>query len=320
MKKLWALFICLLLFVLPAATLELETESGVSDRVRLSVKRALERSMLPRLKADETLIAQLTELSVLRLQVGERTLTLDIATDDGDLEEYLVSNLHYDGLSLLQDLPLLGLEVALDRGFAVALDSEKHIREGLSYWVLDGQGDKRGVVVATHVRKNESKLAFLQQTAGKELSLGMGLVPMGSFPLSLHFSLHQGGTVGFAFDSSYPLPSYPFRVLFGLTSPDLKQGFLVVGLGSELPLSILFSSKTQFVRAISLEGRALVGIGTAFTGGGLLYYSEGSLALVYRMGALAFSLGGGNRVSATSAALTHQGLFLSLGTSYTYTP
>jgi len=100
MKKLWALFICLLLFVLPAATLELETESEVSDRVRLSVKRALERSMLPRLKADETLIAQLTELSVLRLQVGERTLTLDIATDDGDLEEYLVSNLHYDGLSL----------------------------------------------------------------------------------------------------------------------------------------------------------------------------------------------------------------------------
>ena len=320
MKRLWLLLLYLLLFSLPAATLELESESGVSDQVRLSVKRALERSMLPRLKADETLVAHLSELSVLILQVGERTLTLDIATDDKDLEEYLVSNLRYDGLSLLQALPPLRLEVALERGFAVSLDSEKHIREGLSYWVLDGQGNKRGVVAASHVRKSEPKLAFLQQTAGKELSLGMGLVPMGSFPLALHFSIGQGGALGFGVDSSYPLPSYPFRLLFGSTSPDLKQGFLVAGLGAELPLSGLFPSRTHFVRAISLEGRALVGIGTAFAEGGLLYYSEGSIALVYRMGAWSFSLGGGNRVSASSGALAHQGLFLSLGTSYTYTP
>lgn len=317
MKKLWALLLCMLLFALPAASLVLQSESTVEEPVRLAVKRALERSLLPRMQSGETLRAHLFGLYSLHLQVGERELAFDLSPSVEDLEEHLVSSLEYDGLSLLESIPVVGLEFAVERGFAT---TDRLIGEGRSYWVLDGQGNKRGVVVASHVRKSESSLAFLQQSSGKELFTGMGLAPMGPLSLSLGFSLDESGALGVDVTTSYPLASYPFSVLLGLVTPDFQQGYLVGGLISIVPLTHLFSSKTHLVRNLGLEGRVLVGLGTSFGGGGLLYYSEGSLALVYRRGEWTFSLGGGNRVTASSPALVHRGLFLSLGTSYTYTP
>ena len=80
-----------------------------------------------------------------------------------------------------------------------------------------------------------------------------------------------------------------------------------------------FSPNTHLVRSLSLEGKALFGVGTSFSEGGLYYAAEGSLSLVYQRGAWSFRVGGGNHVSASVGMLKRQGLFLSLGTAYTYT-
>ncbi|MDD2395490.1 MAG: hypothetical protein PHG12_07125, partial [Sphaerochaeta sp.] len=105
MRKLWALLLCLLLFSLSAASLELDSEEGVVESMGLSVRRALERSMLPLLKEDEILVARLDASLALELRVDDRHLTLNIPAHTKDVEDYLVSNLSYDGLVLLQELP-----------------------------------------------------------------------------------------------------------------------------------------------------------------------------------------------------------------------
>lgn len=315
MRKLWALLLCLLLFSLSAASLELDSEEGVAESVGLSVRRALERSMLPLLKEDEILVARLDASLALELRVDDRHLTLNIPAHTKDVEDYLVSNLSYDGLVLLQELPALRLEFSHDRGFAAG----SALVEGRPYLVLDGQGNTRGVVVASHVRRQEPVLAFLQQTSGKELLVGMGLEPMGLFPLSVDMYLQGDGSMGLGVGTSYPLGSYPFRLHFGFASPDLQQGYLVAGLGAALPFSHLFSPNNHLVRSLSLEGKALFGVGTSFSEGGLYYAAEGSISLVYQRGAWSFRVGGGNHVSASAGTLKRQGLFLNLGTAYTYT-
>jgi hypothetical protein len=52
-------------------------------------------------------------------------------------------------------------------------------------------------------------LAFLQQTSGKELLVGMGLEPMGLFPLSVDMYLQGDGSMGLGVGTSYPLGSTP---------------------------------------------------------------------------------------------------------------
>ncbi len=319
MKKLGALLLCMLVFALPAASLELYVASEVAQPVRLSVRRALERAIVPLLKQDETLLADLDASLVLSLRLNDRVLSMTIPTDVQDLQAFLVSNLRYDGLALLDQLPSVHLQFDLERGFAVE-DTASFITEGRQYRVLDGQGRSRAVVVASHVRETDPKLAFLQQISGDRLLLGMGLAPMGAFPLSAALSVQADGSLGYEVGASYLLSSYPFWLHLGLLSPDLDQGYMVFGLGASLAMTHLFSSSIPLVRSLSLEGRALAGLGTSFSAGGLLALGEGSLALVYRHNGWAFRLGGGNRLAASGRAVVHQGLFLSLGTSYTYTP
>jgi hypothetical protein len=140
MKWLCSLLLCLLLFSLPAASLEIDSASTVSEQVRLSVRRALERAVLPLLKEDETLVAHI-DTAVLTLSVGERHLALDMPGHEQDLETFLVSNLAYDGLVLVGELPPFGLEFVLDRGFAVENSSKTLIGEGRPYWVLDAKAE-----------------------------------------------------------------------------------------------------------------------------------------------------------------------------------
>lgn len=308
-----------LLSPLGAATLALDADSTIDAKVVSLVEQALLQSMLPRLAADGQLDARLETTKVVQvyhlvLTYGERSIFLDVGYEVETLGERLRGQLDQEGLALLGEQEHPYLQYRLGSGFA----SSCKLDVGHPYWVLDGQNQRLGQVVAT---KNhaDKELSFLSQRGGKSLGLGMQLVAMSPFSTALSTSLDQAGHLGIDVRLSYALARYPFSLVanVGYAQPGLSH--VDLGLQSLIPLSHLFGTKYHLVRNLSLGAQALVGIGFGLPASFSLR-SEGLLFLSYQLGPFALMVGGGNRIGADSLALVEEGLFFSVGTAYTYTP
>lgn len=322
MKRLTFVILAIWLLLSPvfAAELRFVSAQSVPLSVQNAVRKALQRSMLPRLDFEQVLFARLGEGYRLELEVDEKQLVLDLDPTISDLEHFIVSNLTYDGLALLASRPQRGLEFVTEKGFALSVEDESQMPVGSSWHVLDGNGRKRGTVIASYYRQGEPNLVLLQQLAGKQLLVGMGLVRAKELPLSVELSMDLNGLFGLSALASSRLGLYPFRVVYGLSSPELSSIYAVLGVQSYLPLSHVAGSSSHVVRNLGIEARVLLGGGTSFSQSGFLIYSEGSLGVVYHAGSWALSVEGGNRLIVSSEQVVHKGLFLRFATAYTYLP
>lgn len=309
----------LLLSPLGAATLSLDSNPAVDAKVTSIVEQALVHSVLPRLPENGELVASLepteqTTVYQLTLTYGEEQLLLDIGYEVESLYERLLRQLDQEGLALLGEQEHPYLQYRLGSGFA----SSSKLAVGHPYWVLDGQNQRLGQVVATKYHE-EKQLSFLTQREGSTLGLGMRLATMSPLHTALSVSLDRNGQLGAAVQLSYALPMYPFSLIAQAGYLQMARFHAELGVQAEVPLSHLFGTRSFLARNLSVGAQALVGLG--FGSETEVYLrSAGLLFLSCQLGSWSLQLGGGNRVGANANSLVEEGLFFSVGTAYTYTP
>jgi hypothetical protein len=318
MKRLVLLTVLLLLFRLSSASLVWQAENTVPLEVQKAARSSLERSMLPRLGADGELSAMLRRNGqdgyVLNLQYKGRTLEEDLIEPVGTMERRLSENLEYDGLALLDPIGEQSLSFRFSTGYGT-----KALKEGSQWWVLDGQGNRRGSVVVSKTFKAQ-QMSLLDQTEGKKLSLGMALVPRLSHPVSLSVDMDVSFALGFSLTVGSLLPVYPFSWFLEAAYRPGSTVSLSVGLQSQLPLASVFSDASHLWRNLAVLARSSVGYGYATSLSQQVLCAQGSVGFSYQVGSFSFLLLGGNRFIANAGTIAEQGLFLSLSSAYTYTP
>ncbi|MGH0052103.1 MAG: hypothetical protein ACQ5SW_01770 [Sphaerochaetaceae bacterium] len=316
------LFLFVFLSPLSSAALDFSHDPDVPTEVMEGVQHALTASLLERLPEQGVLNAVLQreeqqEGFSLSLQYGEAQLNYMLLGNPEGYEKRLRSALDYDGLSLLGALPPFGLTFSFGRGYGTRTNDSPY-KEGDRFSVLDAQQRYQGMVILNHVDEEEG-LLFFSQISGKPLYLGMELKEQGNKGVSVSLSFTRELSPSVDLLASLPLPLYPFSFRFGLGTTAADWFYGSVGLSATFPFSQLFSSRSYLVRNVSLDAAALFSVGYGTSIDDIAYQASGEIGLTCNFGNWALSLSLGNRVAASDAILLEQGLFLKLGTAYTYT-
>ncbi|MGE4453137.1 MAG: hypothetical protein AB7D92_01270 [Sphaerochaeta sp.] len=319
------LFLVLLLLVLlaPLAAAQFDFTYGedVPQSVIDTVFGTIQEALLSRLGEKGTLFAELMadeqqEGYHLSLAFQEKTLEYHLLGDPETFEKRLYSALNHDGTTLLNEIPSPALTFVSGRGYGVERGDLK-VGESALFNVLDSTGVRRGMVITNEVADQEG-LLFFSQISGKPLFLGMGIQETGNTGVSLSLSFDKALTSQLDLLVAKPLPWYPFSFHLGFSSNLMNQHYGSMGISAMVPLSNLLHGKNWAVRNLSLEGTSLLSAGYDTTLREAIFQASGEVALTCRVFQWAFSLAVGNRITATESLLLEQGLFLKLGTAYTY--
>ncbi len=323
MRKLIPILLCFALTGLYSAQLDIRYEPNTPSALIMEVKQVLEDAMLVRLPEEGILYANLkadTQQTgyVLSLSYGQAELTLDLKGNPKEIGKRLFIALDHEGLRLLPSIPEPALSVSYPRGYA-AKSETLQAKQGDAFFVLDAQQRRQGSVVVAKTNPALGLFIF-EQTWGKPLFQGMQLVHKGNLSISLTTAVDVNLSTTVQLLVDFPLNSYPFSFHAGFESvlPDHYGG--TVGLSSSVPLSQLFGNGSVLSRNISIGATALLSVGYDFDSLNLYYHASGQFDVSYHFENWAATLSLGNHVLATTQVLTEQGLFLKLGTSYTYTP
>lgn len=310
----------------PRLVLDLGTAQGeVAAMVGGTVERVAEHSLLSRMEGEGSLSISLddyllTEPYDLRLGLmvsyGEKSLPLQVslhAQSLGALEKGLERKLSllllYDGLLFVEEDEALRLGSSYNQGYA----SSDPLGKGEYYQVLDAEAKRWGSVVVQQV----GAVSILAQTEGKELLPSMRLKRMEGRAVSLSLLVSQ--TRDLFFDALYEqeVGLYPFTFLVGVgTSPVGLHA--QTGLAVRLPLSLLFGIHHGVWRNSSLSASCTLGLGYALSDSQLLLGSRVVVSYQYRIGDLRLEGGVGNQNWASEHSSFGSGLFLMLGTAYTW--
>ncbi len=317
------LFLLILLAPLASAQFDFTYTQNVPQSVQSVVRNTVQEALLSRLGEQGTLFATLMEDEqqegyILSLSFGEKDLEYHLLGNPETFEKRLYSALNHDGTMLLPVIPTPALTFVSGRDYGVEHD-DLRVGEGAWFNVLDSEGVRRGMVVVNEVADQEEEgLLFLSQISGKPLFLGMGIQETGNTGVSLSLSFDRALSSQLDLLIAKPLPWHPFSIRLGFSSDLLSRHYGSMGISAMVPLSNLFHGKNWAVRNLSLEGTSLLSVGYDTSLHEAIFKASGEVALTCRLFQWAFSLAVGNRITATESLLLEQGLFLKLGTAYTY--
>ena len=318
-----ALLLAVLLLAAQAysAQLVLDIEGPVSMEVQEAVRRALERSMLPRIRAQHSLTAivqatLLTDEHTLTLQYQDKELSLKFLKNTRHLEQHLVSALAYDGLVLLEDQPSLSLDFHTVTGFGSSIEAAT-VKENTVYRVYDADFGVRGRLLVSKVMSDQ-QIALFSQIEGKELGLGMAIDQEKQLPISLAVSMDTSRTLSLSLGYSKRLSVYPFSFSVGVGTVGFDTIHLAMQVKADVPISSFFGTRNHLARNISLSSAMTLAYGYAFSEARPYALASGSVFITYHSSAWAFSLGAGNQIVLSKDAILARGLFLNLSTAYTY--
>lgn len=317
------LFLCL---TLGAAELKVLGVDAVPPWVATVIGHAANQALIPRLPKDGILQAAIESVDKDNAKItfvyGSHSFVQALPLgnlDEDALLKLLVYQLANDGTALL-DLPGQPyVSYVQDKSY---LASEP-LKAGQRYWALDGQGNKRGSAIVNKAYGGEDPpVALLSQTSGSPFLVGMPLVAQKPMRPSLSVTLNPSLDIGIEALASFDgvLPSFGVVASVGalLSSGSLDNIHAMIGLNAELPFSQLLGHGSMLWRNLSLKATALAGLGFSPTAAGAVVSSEFSAALAYHVMGFGIELLGGNRIWVDGTNAYNQGLFLGLGTSYTW--
>jgi len=317
------LFLCL---SLGAAELSFRGADAAPAWVVNAIERSARSSLIPRLGQGGSLIATLENTqgnsAKIVFQYGERSFEMDLAygnLDEKELFQLLNQQLSYDGLQLIE-LPS-GPYISYIQDKSALASAVLDL--GSRFWFLDGEGRKRGSVLVSKVFPDEKQpFSLLSQTAGLSMLPGLSLVAQKPLNPGLCITLSQKLDIGL--DAKITLqgaiPPFDITVSPGIlvSGGDLANVHLLLGPEVEVPLSQMFGHRSSLFRNLGFSASALAGLGFAPSSKSVVYGGEFRLAISLRVQGFEFQLLGGNRIWTDGVNAYNQGLFLGLGTSYTW--